>query len=879
VGGAFYSPTVTQFPVQYQGDYFFLDICNSWINVYDTKTGNVTNFASGLPASPVYLKVDDSGSLYYLTSNTGTGSLYRIDFPTDSPPTITLNPADQAVGMGQPVTFSVAAAGSQPFNHQWKRNGNDIVGANSPTYTIPVTSLADDGAMYSAVVTNGFGTVTSATATLTVINSQAPTASITSPAPGTTYNAGDTIEWSAIGDDNEDGTLGPAAFTYWVDLHHNVHSHSFIPETSGQASGSFQIPTDGETDPDVWYRIHVKVVDSHGLLGTTFVDVAPNTSELTFQTSPAGLQITLDDQPLDNPSTVRSVVGIQRPVGVATAQILDGEIYEFSNWSDAGAASHTISTPAVNTTYSANFTPRVIDNEDLGYSEQAGIWNDNVQASGRDGSYSRISNDPAAEARWTSPFPSGDRDIFFYKVVDPQNTSSAEISIVHQGQTDSIVLDLSQGAGGWVYLGRYAFDGLGVEYIGLTNPTGSGFLSADAVSLSNGQVSDNLLTAHWDFNEGTSSLADDSAPEGHSDPATIVGNAIWVNDGIEGSAIYLDGDGDYVDLDSSNDINLGTSPEHTISLWFRADDVAINSQMQLIYDEGGAYNGFSIYLFDGSVYLGAWDRSVGWSRTFLSSDQISSGQWHHVALVLNGGTTMESDALTAYLDGEKIGSGPGMQMSNHSELQMGQVFGTARYHQGGGSDLNNYTGALDDVRVYKRALSYSEIIGLKDLVAGEPPALPKAVSFRPTADTWVDQQNPDQNFGDAPELFVDSSPEQIVYLRFDVSGIQGQVVSARLEFEGTNSTWSGGWIYATEPTWDEAAMTYNSGQPVLIGEQILLLGPIVVGQSVQADVNNAVSGNGIYSFAIIPRNPDKGAYYSREGSMQTPLLIIEQAAP
>ncbi|HZJ45085.1 MAG TPA: PQQ-dependent sugar dehydrogenase [Pyrinomonadaceae bacterium] len=56
-GGAFYNPTVVQFPVEYLGDYFFSDFCGGWIRKLDPANGNtVTDFATGI-ASPVDLKV------------------------------------------------------------------------------------------------------------------------------------------------------------------------------------------------------------------------------------------------------------------------------------------------------------------------------------------------------------------------------------------------------------------------------------------------------------------------------------------------------------------------------------------------------------------------------------------------------------------------------------------------------------------------------------------------------------------------------------------------------------------------------------------------------------------------------------------------------
>jgi hypothetical protein len=48
-------------------------------------------------------------------------------------------------------------------------------------------------------------------------------------------------------------------------------------------------------------------------------------------------------------------VGITRQLGVVSPQTLNGKTYAFVSWSDAGAATHNISTPATATTYTATF--------------------------------------------------------------------------------------------------------------------------------------------------------------------------------------------------------------------------------------------------------------------------------------------------------------------------------------------------------------------------------------------------------------------------------------------------------------------------------------------------------------------------------------------
>lgn len=115
-------------------------------------------------------------------------------------PTITTQPSSQTVAEGQGASFSVAASGDQPFSYQWKKNGVNIVGATSSSYSIPSVQVSDAGD-YTVVVTNGGGSATSNAATLTVNPGTIPVTGITvrgeSSASTITTNGG-TLQMEAV---------------------------------------------------------------------------------------------------------------------------------------------------------------------------------------------------------------------------------------------------------------------------------------------------------------------------------------------------------------------------------------------------------------------------------------------------------------------------------------------------------------------------------------------------------------------------------------------------------------------------------------------------------------------------------------------------------
>jgi hypothetical protein len=83
-------------------------------------------------------------------------------------PLIVTQPQSQAVAVGEPTGFSVTANGAEPLNYQWQKNGTDIPGATSSTYSIPAAVTGDAGT-YTVRVFNFAGSVTSAAATLQVL--------------------------------------------------------------------------------------------------------------------------------------------------------------------------------------------------------------------------------------------------------------------------------------------------------------------------------------------------------------------------------------------------------------------------------------------------------------------------------------------------------------------------------------------------------------------------------------------------------------------------------------------------------------------------------------------------------------------------------------
>ncbi len=110
-------------------------------------------------------------------------------------PAITVQPQSQTAPIGSTVTLSVTATGS-PLNYKWQFNGTAIGGATSSTLVITNVTSAFNAAKFSVVVTNDFGSVTSANAVLTVVPATPPT--IVSQPVGVTVLSGGTATFSVV---------------------------------------------------------------------------------------------------------------------------------------------------------------------------------------------------------------------------------------------------------------------------------------------------------------------------------------------------------------------------------------------------------------------------------------------------------------------------------------------------------------------------------------------------------------------------------------------------------------------------------------------------------------------------------------------------------
>lgn len=117
----------------------------------------------------------DQGTYTVVVSNSnGTiTSQQAVLTVADLPPSIATQPQSRTDAAGSLSTFSVVAVGNGLF-YQWYKNqiplvdGGTISGSTAPTLSIS-NAVPTDAASYTVIITNGFGSITSAVATLTIV--------------------------------------------------------------------------------------------------------------------------------------------------------------------------------------------------------------------------------------------------------------------------------------------------------------------------------------------------------------------------------------------------------------------------------------------------------------------------------------------------------------------------------------------------------------------------------------------------------------------------------------------------------------------------------------------------------------------------------------
>ena len=322
---------------------------------------------------------------------------------------------------------------------------------------------------------------------------------------------------------------------------------------------------------------------------------------------------------------------------------------------------------------------------------------------------------------------------------DPNDPKISDVTLYVDGVAEPVshILDLSINTSPSSTV-RIGAKETGVHFDGTVDDVRIYDVALDACEISQlatdaGNITTNLQ-AHWKLDETSTFTVSDSAG---SHTGTVTGFTSWTQ-GIVGNAIQLDGVNDYIDVSSYSGVT-GKTPR-TVAAWIKTDKIHTGA----IVDWGEQQSGQDWHLQvqdqrndpdvpKGSLQVGVWGGLV------LGTTNVCDGTWHHVAAVLDPAVSNDpkpSD-VTLYVDG---------QMEHPVRVLDHSIDTSALSHVrlGAREDGRHFDGILDDVRIYDRALTASEIISLMGYpkeVSGNPRVLGDqidmgAYEFQPILHQW-----------------------------------------------------------------------------------------------------------------------------------------------
>lgn len=241
-------------------------------------------------------------------------------------------------------------------------------------------------------------------------------------------------------------------------------------------------------------------------------------------------------------------------------------------------------------------------------------------------------------------------------------------------------------------IGRLASSSIGFSLgriAGLLTLVWLGIWSAE----SQGALMD-CLVGHWTFDGNyldTSTSGNHAVAYGSPGPTFVSGKI--------GQAISVTGSTGYVQ--SRSTVNISGSQARTLNVWFSSPSTTVNAA-PVSTGSTGKGQLFDLYLkntgvFGGHFYEGGWDTLTSPAE----NPTYAANTWTMATLVYQGGTTVD-----VYKDGQlfKTAKIPGQLNTTNSKLSVGA----------GGAYGPAYTGLVDDVALWNRALSAAEIQSIYD---------------------------------------------------------------------------------------------------------------------------------------------------------------------
>ncbi|WP_438424125.1 sulfatase-like hydrolase/transferase [Aquimarina macrocephali] len=213
-------------------------------------------------------------------------------------------------------------------------------------------------------------------------------------------------------------------------------------------------------------------------------------------------------------------------------------------------------------------------------------------------------------------------------------------------------------------------------------------------------VEPDTYLALWNFDVGVDA---NDASSNNNDPLSTIGTLTY--DAVD----FKEGDRSSV-FDGATKIQYSQNPgpfliasmsQRSVAMWIKPTAL---SGIQNLFEEGGGVSGVVLRLNGSNL-----ESIVRNSATVSDSHSVAfpnDGDWHHVAVVYNGGSTSHN----LYIDGVSAASSSAAPSSVPTHIGSGGIGGVQKKDSYGETLDNFYTGKMDAVVVYDFALSAAQVI-------------------------------------------------------------------------------------------------------------------------------------------------------------------------
>lgn len=202
------------------------------------------------------------------------------------------------------------------------------------------------------------------------------------------------------------------------------------------------------------------------------------------------------------------------------------------------------------------------------------------------------------------------------------------------------------------------------------------------------------LVGYWKFDEISGIIASDSSGNGNN--GTLTNGPVWTS-GKFGGALQLDGIDDYVNIPVSPSIT--SLSNITLSVWLKPNQKEINGIFGCINGENSSSDSFIFVDNVGSERISSSIRINNTVNTRTINTTVGSGSWNHLVYSYDG------NSEKIYWNGIEVGSFLKTGLL-HNNTECGLYLGRT-------STVGNYfTGLLDEVRIYNRAISAEEVLNI-----------------------------------------------------------------------------------------------------------------------------------------------------------------------